>query len=209
MHDDTPTQKRRRSAPLLWGSGALAATLLILGVSGTLSTWTTALVHNDTNTTTAQGAVALSESSGGVTCVDTATTTTNDATCSTINKYGGTTLDPDGTNSATTTVVMTNTGTAAGDLTLDAAACSKSGGAATATSSVCDSVQVTVTCDGAVKYGPATLTAFDAAGPVSIAGLAAGAASTCAIKVALPSGSPAGVSGQTALQQLNWTLTKV
>ncbi|MBO9524065.1 MAG: hypothetical protein J7518_21215 [Nocardioidaceae bacterium] len=209
MHDHHENTKRRRSAPLLWGSGAIAAALLILGVSGTLSTWTTALVHNDVNTTSAQGAVALSESSGGATCVDTATTTTNEATCSTINKYGGSVLDPDGVNSATATVQMTNTGTATGDLTLDADACSTSGGATTSTSNLCDYVQVTVTCDGTVKYGPATLSAFAAAGPATIGTLTPSAATSCTLVVTLPSGSPAGVSGQTALQQLNWTLTKV
>lgn len=202
--------ERRRSAPLLWGGGVIAAVVLVLGVSGTLSSWTQAIITNDTNTTKAENAVALSESSGGTTCVDTATTTTNTATCSTINKYGGTAapLDPDGDNTQTTTVVLKNTGTGDGNLTLDAGACTSTGGAAGSTGDICDEVDVTVACPtGTVLYGPATLNTFAGAASVAIATpLAAGASVTCDITVTLPADAPSSVSGMTASQPLVWTL---
>ena len=207
MSNHLETTKRRRNAPLLWAGGAVAAVVLVLGVSGTLSSWTQAMITNDTNTTSATDAVALSESSGGTTCVDTATTATNTATCSTINKYGGTATPLGQGDVKTTSVTLTNTGTGSGALTLDAGACTKSGGAAGSTGNICDEVTVTVACPtGTVKVPTSTLTAFDAAAPAAIGTLTAGASVTCDVTVALPSTAPSSVAGQTASQPLVWTL---
>lgn len=111
MNDETPTNSRRRTT-MLAIAGALAATVLVLGVNGTLSSWTSAVVTNDTNTAGAEGAVALSESDGTSTC-DTVTTSDNTFTCSTINKYGGDTAMAPG-NSSVVTVTFTNDGSADG-----------------------------------------------------------------------------------------------
>jgi hypothetical protein len=201
--------KRRRGAPLVWGASALAAGILVLGVTGTLSSWTSAVITNDTNTTKASDAVALSEAQGGTVCVDTATTADNTATCSTINKYGGTatTLSP-GATAHTTTVTLKNTGTGAGALTLAAGTCTSSGGATGSTGNLCDQATVTVECPtGTTTSGPSTLNAFDAAAASSVANLAAGASVVCTLSVSLPSTAPAGVSGMVASQPLVWTLT--
>lgn len=100
--------KRRRSAPLLWAGGAIAALILVLGVSGTLSSWTSAIITNDDNTAGAADAVALSESDGTFTC-NTVTDADNEVICSTINKYGGdTTMLPGDSNDVD--VTFTNTG---------------------------------------------------------------------------------------------------
>lgn len=203
-----PTTTRRSVTPLVWGSSVAAALLLVLGVTGTLSSWTQAIINNDTNTTTAASAVALSEAnSTGVVCVDTASTTTNSATCSTINKYGGGTLNPDGTNTATTSVTLKNTGSGSGTLTLDAGTCTKSGGITGSTGNLCDQVNVKVECPaGTVKVASQTLNAFDAATPATISTLAAGASVTCAITVTLPANTAPSVASQTAAQPLTWKL---
>src|SRR5580765_7589642 len=90
--------RRRRAVPLLWVSGALSAAILVLGVSGTLSSWTQAVIANDTNTAATTHAVILKEAQGATTCFSSASAT-NSSTCSTINKYGGTAspLSPGGT----------------------------------------------------------------------------------------------------------------
>jgi hypothetical protein len=204
-------KQRRRGAPLVWGASALAAGILVLGVTGTLSSWTAAIITNDTNTTKASDAVALSEAQGGAVCVDTATTSTNTATCSTINKYGGIapTLTPGGP-AHTTTVTLTNTGTGAGDLTLAAGACTSTGGAAGSTGNLCNQATVTVECPtGTATFGPGTLNAFDTAPDSAVASLAAGDSVDCTFSVSLPSTAPASVSGMVASQPLVWTLTGI
>jgi len=88
---ETSHTKRRRNAPLVWGSSILAAGVLILGVNGTLSTWTKAVIDNSNNSAASTGAVSLIETGPGstpVTC-DTADDADNSVTCATINKFGG------------------------------------------------------------------------------------------------------------------------
>ena len=175
-----------------------------------MSAWTTAIITNDNNTTQAGNAVALSEAdSTGTVCVDTASTASNTATCTDINKYGGTAAPLQPGQSKTTTVTMKNTGNAAGALTLKAGPCTHTGGPAGSTANICDQVQVTVACPtGTTTYGPGTLTAFAAvAAPTAVSSLAAGASVACDFTVSLPANAPSGVAGMIAAQQLTWTLT--
>jgi len=44
------TDRRRSRTPLVWIGGAIAAGILILGVNGTLSSWTDAIINNIHNT---------------------------------------------------------------------------------------------------------------------------------------------------------------
>src|SRR5690349_11932071 len=101
----------RTTAPYIWLASALAAAVLTLSVSGTLSGWTTAVLTNDTNTAATAGAVVLKEANaaGTTTCFSSADPS-NVATCSTINKYGGTAtpLIPGGTQ--VTSVTFTDVG---------------------------------------------------------------------------------------------------
>ena len=46
---------------LAWISGVLAAGLLVLGASGTLSSWTAAILQNNTNSVATSNAVVLQE----------------------------------------------------------------------------------------------------------------------------------------------------
>lgn len=110
MTEPEPTPSRRRVVrPALWLSGAVAATLLVLGVNGTLASWTQAIIDNSTNTAATGTAVILQEVSGANTCTS-ASSTTNSSTCATINKYGGTATPLTPGTSQVTTVTFSNTG---------------------------------------------------------------------------------------------------
>ncbi len=196
----------RRPSWLLWLGGATAATILVLGINGTLASWTQAIITNDTNTTKVTDSVALEETSGVLDC-STSSTADNTYVCSTINKYGGTTtpLDPDGVNSNTTTVTLKNVGTGTGDLTLKADACTKSGEGPNSTGNLCDEIEVEVECGGDVKY-TGTLTAFASAAASPIATLAADQSISCDVTVTLPATAPAGIAGTIASQPMDWTL---
>ncbi len=120
--------KRVRFAPIAIVTGTLAAVLLSVSMSGTLAGFT-ASINNNTNTV-ASGALVMQEQNAGatVTCLSTdgGTVSTNTSTCSSINKFGGsTTMVP--AQTITTTVSIKNVGTApAGAFTLTPAACTQS-----------------------------------------------------------------------------------
>lgn len=212
MTDNAPTKHRRRAVPLLWASGAVAAAVLVLGVNGTLSSWSTAIIHNSQDTTSAAESVALSEAdASGTVCKDTSAVTdgTNTATCGTINKYGGTTtpLTPGGAGNQTT-VTLANTGSAAGALTVGADACSKSAGITGAADDICNFVDVAVACPTGTAVFSGTLSDFAAAGAEDVSTLAAGDSVDCTFTVSLDADAPSDIAGQVASQPLTWTLTK-
>ncbi len=209
MADSTQhAHKRRRSMPLLWASGALAAVVLVLGVNGTLSSWTTAIIDNGTNTAKAADAVVLTETDGTNTCVSTGNNDgTNSFSCSTINKYGGTGTPLQPGDSQSATVTMSNTGTGPGTLTLAPGVCTKTLGSGSATQSICDVATVTVKCTAPstldTTASPVVLSSF---GNQSIGSLAAAESTSCTFTVALPSSASPQVAGQVASQPLTWTL---
>jgi hypothetical protein len=116
MNQDTPTatNKPRRTAAL-WGSGAIAAVVLVLGVNGTLSSWTSALITNDNNSAGATAQyLALVETDNVNTCDTTTSPNNTISACSSINKYGGnSTMSPG--DSEVVDVTFTNPGTADGN----------------------------------------------------------------------------------------------
>lgn len=210
---DVAMVRRRRFSPWVWGGSALAAGVMVLGVSGTLSSWTSAIVTNDGNDVASAAAVSLEESSGGVVCVDTAASATNTATCSTINKYGGTTTPLAPGQSQTVTVSLKNTGTGNGALTLDADACTSSAvagssGAEPTAYPLCSQLRVALSCTNPVTSFAAVTPATFAAetGPRVIAALGPNAATQCTFTVTLTATSPAGYASQVASQVLRWTL---
>jgi len=216
-HSNHSADDRRRRGTVLWAGGAVAAAILVLGVNGTLSSWTSAVIDNQNNDVAAKGAVALVETGPGGTC-DTGPSSTNQVTCNTINTYGstGVPLNPDsltGGNTQSVTVNLKNTGTAAGSLVLTADTCGSSalGGAPTAdpiTYPVCDKVMVEVSCTA-----PGTLDTTGAAVALSsftggnVGPLAAGASTDCTFTLTLPAGTPSAYSSQVASQVLHWTLS--
>ncbi|WP_460845843.1 hypothetical protein [Nocardioides ultimimeridianus] len=205
------SHRRRRVAPLIWISGGLAAVLLILGVSGTLSSWTRAIITNDTNTVQAADSLILQESgpnsavcnstdSGGV---------GNSFTCSTIDKYGGiaTPLAPGDDQSVT--VTLKNTGTTSGKLDLAPGTCVSTGGSVTASVSICDVAQVTVACTAPSALDttatPVILSSFASA--TVVVTLPKNTSTDCTFDVTVPSDANPQIAGQVATQPLVWTLS--
>lgn len=231
----TPTgerAKRRRSAPLLWGSGAVAAAVLILGVNGTLSSWTSAVIDNNNNSVASTTAVALVETQtapvGNATICDTAAATdgSNSVSCDGINKYGGigdataladtgfatdangTPLAPGGSQSVT--VNLKNDGTGSGSLALAADSCANhaypgSTGSDTVDYNLCTEMQLAVTCTTPSTYTySGTVAAFTGG---SIGTLAATSSTNCTFTVSLPGDAASGFASQYLTQALHWTLT--
>ncbi|MFV0459940.1 MAG: hypothetical protein ACK5MT_14340 [Actinomycetales bacterium] len=198
----------RRETTLLWISGGLAAGVLAVGLNGTLSSWVTATIANDANTAAAATSVILTETDGTATCSSTQNGGAgNSYTCSTINKYGGTTTPLLPGDSQSVTVTMSNTGTGDGALALDAGACVATGGQA-ATDSLCEVATVAVSCPaGTTTKAPTTLATFDADSPTSVGGLTAGSSLSCTFTVSLPAGTSPVYSGQSLTQPLTWTLS--
>lgn len=207
--------------PLVWLSCAVAAVLLSLGVTGTLASWTQAVITNDTNTVATAQAVILRESSGAASCLSSAAAS-NSSTCSTINKYGGTAtpLTP-GTNQVTT-VTFTDIGAAAASsFVLIPGACSQSpavGSGTPAAPNLCTSGDLTVaiSCSPGTTYSSGsawTDLAYAAAAPGALpaslthtGAWAAGGSVTCQFTVALIAGAAVSDQGITLSQPLTWTL---
>lgn len=205
----------------VWGSSAFAAVVLTLGVSGTLSSWTSAVISNDTNTVATASAVILREVGPSATCLS-SSGAANSYTCSTVNKYGGTSspLAPGG--SQVTDVVFSNVGSAAAStFVLTTGACSQTPTAGSGTppaANVCTSGDLTVaiSCSDGSSYsaGSAWVDLVHAASaPGSIPGtlthtatLAAGSSFTCRFTVALSASASVLAQGITASQALTWTL---
>lgn len=208
---ENATGRPRRTG--LWTGGGIAAAILVLAVNGTLSSWTAAIIDNNHNDVAVGGAVALVETGPGPATCDTGPSVTNEVTCSTINKYGGTgsPLDPDGVSSQAVTVNLKNTGTRTGNLVLAADTCGSSAavgstGADPLTYPVCDKVTVALACTSpsTLSLAPAVLSAFTGA---TVGALAPGQATDCTFTVAVPLGTPSGYSSQVAAQALHWTLS--
>jgi hypothetical protein len=210
--------------PLLWGAGVAAAVLLVLSTNGTLSSWTSAVLTNDTNTVATATAVILKEvGPTAATCLS-SSGAGNSYTCSTVNKYGGTAapLSPGGNQ--VTDVVFSNVGAAsASSFVLTTGSCSQSpaaGSGTPAAANVCTNGDLTVaiscsdgaTYSGGSAWGDLVLTPT---APSSIpatlthtAALASGASFTCRFTVALGAAADVLDQGITASQALTWTLNK-
>lgn len=121
--------KRVRFTPIAIGAAALAAVLLSLTMTGTLAGFT-ASITNNTNTAASGSLVMQEQNSGGtVTCLSTdgGTVSTNTATCSTINKFGGsTTMVPGQTTNTTVTIKNVGTVTPSTFTLTPGAACTQS-----------------------------------------------------------------------------------
>lgn len=209
-------------------TSALSGIILVLGASGTLSSWTQAIITNNTNTTATAKAVILSETSGAATCnsSDGAQTTVNSYTCTTINKYGGTTtpLTPGGP-AVTTDVTFKNIGSANGSsFVLAPGTCTQSPTAGSGTppaANICTSGDVTVaiSCSPGATYNAGsawTDLAYSAAAPPTATkthaatggDLNAGASWTCRVTVAVPLNASVTAQGITLSQPLAWTLNQ-
>lgn len=202
---------RRRFTPVALVAGLSGSLALALGMGASLS-GLTATITNTMNTA-ATAAMAIQETSGALQCNSYDAT----ATCSTINKYGGTAtpLVPGGSQNVT--ITLKNAGTVnAATATLAPGACSATTtgviGAQTPTTpntsagNLCSQVNIAIykgtDNTGAVVYN-GTAAAFTAT--VNLGALNAGAQQSYYFVVSLPSGATTATQGQQILQQLVWT----
>jgi hypothetical protein len=223
-YESTPTPRRsRRRTAAIWGSGAVAATVLVLGVSGTLSSWTSALITNDDNSAGATASyVALVETDGTNTCDTTTQPNNTDSSCSTINKYGGnSTMSPGDTE--VVDVTFTNPGTGAGNtFSYAPGACAPTNGAGGVDLCTDGDLTVAVSCSTGAAYNAGALVAAlgqSAVAPGSLAAkswtsapaLAAASASaiTCRFTTTLDAASPPADAGSQVSQPVTWTLDAV
>ena len=225
-------RSRDRRKLALWTAFGISALVIVLGASGTLSSWTSAIITNTDNSVSTGQAVILSESSGANTCAS-SSNASNSFSCTTINKYGGATLVP-GT-STTVTVTFTNTGTKNGSnfQLAPSASCtstytssigSETAGAAS-TPNLCSNgdLTVAVACNTGSTFGSGTawLTPYPIAaatpgalatsGPYNHAATAGdlnpGSTWTCQFTVALSSSAGFADQNITVAQPITWTLT--
>jgi hypothetical protein len=202
--------KRIRFAPIAIATGVLAAVLLSATMTGTLSGFA-AQITNSTNTA-ATGALTMQEQNAGatVTCssTDGGTVSTNTATCSTINKFGGsTTMIPGQT--VTTAVTIKNTGTVtANTFTLTPGATCAQSNSGTANGTATDlcaklSVVITNTTSNAVVYS-GTLAALAGSSAYTLPTVAAGGSTGFSFAVTLASSAGNTYQGLQASLPLVW-----
>jgi hypothetical protein len=225
MNDDnapTGTTRPRRRTAALWASGAFAAAVLVLGVNGTLSSWTTALITNDNNSAGATATyVALVETDGTNTCDTTTQPNNTDSACSTINKYGGNGSMAPG-DSESVDVTFTNPGTGAGNTFAYApGTCAPSNGTGGVDLCTDGDLSVDVSCSAGTTYDAGSLVAVlgQSGTPGSLvmkswtaapalAGLSASAV-TCRFVTSLDPSSPPVDAGSQVAQPITWTLDAV
>ncbi|MFL6109719.1 MAG: hypothetical protein ACJ716_15470 [Marmoricola sp.] len=223
MNQDTSTAtKNRRRAAALWGSGAVAAVVLVLGVNGTLSSWTSALITNDNNSAGASSSyLALVETDNTHTCDTTTSPNNTISACSTINKYGGNASMSPG-DSEVVEVTFTNPGTADGNtFSYAPGSCTPTNGTGGIDLCTDGDLTVTVACSTGSSYSAGSDIAAlgQSAAPGSLAsktwtsapalGSASATAVTCRFTTALDAAAPPVDSGSQVSQPVTWTLDAV
>lgn len=209
-----PHRRRRRLALPVVLAGSVASLILALGLSPTVAAFT-ASIQNTVDTAGAGSLTMRETDSGGTTIcnsTDGGSVSTNSATCSTINKYGGnTTMTPGQT--VTTSVNITNTGSVkATSFSLTPGACTQSTSAAshgTATD-LCAQMTVAITSGGSTLYSGtlANLTAaIDVLNKIGSTGVTAGTTIPVTFAVTLPSALGGTYSNLQVSQSLTWTFT--
>lgn len=230
-HRAVAVEKRSAAGPLLWSASAAAALILVLGVTGTLSSWTSAVITNSSNSAATATAVILQEtgpaSQASPVCFssDGAQSTVNTSTCTTVNSYGGTSTPLAPGASQSVDVVFKNAGGAnASSFQLAPAACAQTPLAGTGTPAVANvctngDLTVAVSCSPGATYNAATAwtdLVYSAGVPstttkshAAAAGdLNAGASWTCRLTVSLIAAAAVTDQAVTVSQSLAWTLAQ-
>ena len=218
-------RRRRRFAPLLLVAGVAGAIVLSLSMTNTLSAFTATIVNS--NNTAASGTVILQEvntATGGSTCTSTDTTGTGNASntisnnsysCSTINKYGGsTTMVPSNaagtTNVSTVNLTFKNTGTAtASTFTLTPGACTVTANGTlngTDTAGFCSHLIVTITVGGTVVVNKVAASTLASSSAITLTVPNGATAVPAIVSVYLDNASTNADQGLAASQPLTWTL---
>jgi hypothetical protein len=208
----TSPLKRLRFAPVALLAGIFAAVLLSLSLTGTLSGFA-ASITNSSNTA-ASGTLIMQEqnANASVSCLSTdgGSVSTNSATCSTINKFGGSTTMTPG-NTVNTPITIKNTGTAAAStftLTPGATCTQSANGTSNGTATdLCAKMNLVIT-SGATKVFDGTLASFKGGATISLP-TAPAAGTSVPFNFALTLDATAGntYQGLAAAVPMTWTFT--
>ncbi|WP_423921462.1 hypothetical protein ACPEEZ_00825 [Frigoribacterium sp. 2-23] len=207
---------RLRTTPLALVTGLVAASLVALTMSGTLSAFSASITNSQN--TAATGTLLMEESSTGkTTCTSSPASTVSssnaNASCTSINKFGGSTQMTPGTT-VTTDVVIKNTGTlAASTFTLlPAGTCQRGTNGSTngTASDICAKMTVVIKT-GTSQVFSGTLAALGTATPASFTNIpstvAAGSSVPFTFAVTLDPGATNDYQGLSASVPLTWTFT--
>lgn len=212
----TPTtRKRRRFAAPVLVSGVAASALLGLSFTPTFSAFV-ASIQNSVNTA-GTGYLTMQESSGSTVCnsTDGGSVSTNSATCSTINKYGGD-LNMVPGQTVTTNITIKNTGTVdATTLTLTPGACTQStnGSLNGSATDLCSKLDVVIKggSEASTTIFQGTAAELASGGvvavPAPLAPVKAGVSIPMTVAVTLDSSAGSSYQGLAASQPLTWTFT--
>ena len=208
---------RRRLSLVAVLTGLVGVAILALSMTSSLAAFT-ASITNSVNTAAA-GTVIMQEqnSAGTTTCTSTDGTgnnvTTNTSTCSTINKYGGSTTMVPG-QTVSTTVTIKNTGTASvASFTLAPGSCTQSGNVTGSATDLCTKMGIAITQTVAgntttITPASSTLTSLASGGTLALTSpVAAGTTITYTFAVTLASSAGNTYQGLSASQPLVWTFT--
>lgn len=206
--------KRLRFAPVALTAGIFAAVLLSLSLTGTLSGFAASITN--TSNTAGSGTLIMQEQNAGgtVSCLstDAGSVSTNAASCSTINKFGGSTTMTPG-NTVNTAISIKNTGTAAAStFTLSPGATCTQTTPTSATGSatdLCAKMNLVIT-SGSTTVFSGTLASFKGAAASAFTMPAAPAAGTSTpfnFAVTLDSSAGNTYQGLAASVPMTWTFT--
>ncbi|RAX44185.1 hypothetical protein DQ354_16555 [Arthrobacter sp. AQ5-06] len=214
MSDSAAAPKRRHFAPIVLLAGLVGTVLLSLSLTGTLSGFV-ASITNSSNTAASGSLVMQEQSTGGVpaTCLSTdgGSVSTNSATCSTINKFGGSTVMVPGGPAVTTAITIKNAGSvAARTFTLTpGTSCTQSlNGAQNGTATdLCAKLNVVITSGATTVFTgtAASLAGAPAAAITMPAAPAAGVSVPFTIAVTLDTSAGNTYQGLAASLPLTWT----
>jgi hypothetical protein len=203
--------KRRRFTPVAVATGLLGAVLLSVSMTGTLSGFV-ASIQNSTNTA-ATGSLTMEEKTTSgpvVTCLSTdgGSVYTNSATCSTINKFGGSTTLVPGAAAGNTAITIKNTGTLnAATFTLTPGLCTQTVGGVGAATNLCSKINVVIT-SGVTTIFSGTAAGLAAGGIITIAAPpAAGVSVPFNFAVSLDTTADNTYQGLQASLPLTWKFT--
>lgn len=209
-HTAAVKTKRVRFAPLVVATSIAAAALLSVSMSGTLSGFVASITNS--NNTAASGTLVMEEKSTGttpVTCLSTdgGSVSTNTATCSTINKFGGSTNMTPG-QTITTAITIKNAGTVAANtftLTPGATCAQTTNGTLSGTATdFCSKVKVVIT-SGATEIFNGTAATLAGSAAKSLGAVAAGVSTPFSIAVTLDSAANNTYQGLSASLPLTWS----
>ncbi len=210
-----PRRGRRHLAVPVLVAGVAGSALLGLSFTPTFSAFV-ASIQNSVNSA-GTGYLTMQESSGSTVCnsTDGGSVSTNSATCSTINKYGGD-LNMVPGQTVTTNIVIKNTGTVdATNFALTPGACTQStnGSLNGSATDLCSKLDIVIKggSEGGTTIFTGTAADLASGGVVNVlaplAPVTAGTSVPISVSVTLDSSAGSTYQGLAASQPLTWTFT--